>query len=78
MQRLKQYQHAAGLYRSALDYDKDEPRSLCYLGETHILMGEIDKGLLHLKQGVQAAGSKPEHQDVVKRAKVLLQQFGGK
>ncbi len=78
MQRVKHYPQANHLYHMALALEKDDPRTLVYLGETQILMGNIDAGVEYVKQGIAAAGKNPEVEDVVKRGQVLIKQFGQK
>lgn len=75
MQRLKQYAQADLLYAHALALEENDPRTLVLRGETKIMMGKLDDGVAWVKRGVEAAGKRPELDDVVKRGKTLIKQF---
>ncbi len=78
LQRMKQYDHAVSVYKYSLALDKNEPRTLMFMGECHIMLGEIDKGVELLKKGLGAAGQNREFHDVVTRGKAILQRYGGR
>ncbi len=75
LQRMKQYGPADHMYSIALALDDASPMTLVYRGEAKIMAGEVDAGLAFVRQGIEAAGAKPEHKALVDRGKVLLKQF---
>lgn len=77
LQRMKQYENADYYYKMALLFDKDNPMSLVYRGESKIMAGQTDEGLEFIRQGVEEAKKNTDHQDLVDRGGVLLKQFGG-
>ncbi|MBI5508393.1 MAG: hypothetical protein HY903_06555 [Deltaproteobacteria bacterium] len=77
LQRMKQYENADHYYNMALLFDKEDPMSLVYRGESKIMSGKTDEGLQFVKRGIAAAKGKAEHKDIVDRGQVLVRQFGG-
>jgi tetratricopeptide (TPR) repeat protein len=75
LQRLKAYEPAEHFYVLALTLEPNEPRSLVYRGETKIMMGRIDEGLEHIREGIKQAQSVPDLSEVVERGKTLVKQF---
>jgi len=76
LQRLKQYEAAIHYYRMALVNDPGEPMSLVYQGECVIMSGEVDAGLVLVRQGAEACSADPDDAPVADRAKQLMLQFG--
>jgi hypothetical protein len=74
---MKQYENADHYYNMALLFDKDNPMSLVYRGESKIMAGKTDEGLALVKKGMVAAQGKAEFRDIADRGQVLVRQFGG-
>ncbi|MEO1173474.1 MAG: hypothetical protein AAFX94_15685 [Myxococcota bacterium] len=77
LQRLKQYEGADFYYRMADIFDKNDPMTLVYRGESMIMAGKVDEGLGYVRQGREYATQDPAAQPMVDRADILLKQFGG-
>ena len=77
LQRMKQYENADHYYNMALSFDKENPMSLVYRGESMIMAGKTDEGLAFVKTGIAAVRGRPEFMDIAERGKVLVRQFGG-
>jgi tetratricopeptide (TPR) repeat protein len=75
-QRLKLYNEATHFYGLALAMNNEDARTQVYLGESHIMAGEIDRGLKDVQRGLDLAEKRTEFADVADRARVLLRQFG--
>lgn len=75
LQLMKQYEYAIDYYDVASELEPNNAMTLVYLGETKILGGEIDAGMVDVKAGIAAAEGKPEHKDVLARGRSLVQKF---
>ena len=77
LHRLGQYESADQYYELSLVFDADNPMTLIYRGEAQIMAGQRPSGLDFVRRGARLAGQDPPaNQEMLERAKVLLQQFG--
>ena len=77
LQRMKQYEGADFYYRMANIFEPGDPMTLVYRGECMIMAGRVDEGLVHVREGLEAAQKDPEAAPMADRASVLIKQFGG-
>jgi tetratricopeptide (TPR) repeat protein len=75
LHRAKQYKNAEHYYRMALLMDPEDPLTIIYRGEAMTLSGKVDEGLEILAQGLEKAGTSPEHHELRKRGEILRQRY---
>jgi type III secretion system low calcium response chaperone LcrH/SycD len=71
-QQLKDYDEAIAGYDMAIANDEMDVVSYVYRGESQILSGNVEAGLVDLRNVIEIASEVPEHAAWVKRARLLL------
>lgn len=71
-QQLKDYTEAIAAYDMAVANDENDVVSYVYRGESQILSGNVDPGLVDLKKVLELAPAHPEAAQWVQRAELLL------
>jgi type III secretion system low calcium response chaperone LcrH/SycD len=71
-QQLKDYTEAIAAYDMAVANDDNDVVSFVYRGESQILSGNVDAGLIDLNKVLELAPAHPEAAQWIQRAELLL------